>query len=136
MEAHEQQNPTTESPTRRELVVITPGVCKGCGACCRHMGHPVFLRYGGPQLHAEEGWLNLPEPLKSEIDAYLARLMEERDKGLRGHAGDYGEPCIWLEPSGACRHYEYRPWVCRDFERDGEDCLRIRQKVGISAEEK
>jgi Fe-S-cluster containining protein len=115
---------------RHALPVITKDDCRGCGACCRHMGHPTFVRPDGG-LAAEEQWLTLPEDLKAEIIGYMARMKEEYLAGLREANDDYGEPCCWLGPDGECKNYEHRPQVCRDFEVGGEDCLRFRHQQNI-----
>ena len=81
----------------------------------------MFLRHHGPRHPAEPAWRSLPRRLKREVLAYLK---------ARGWRDDYGRPCIWLEADGTCRHYEHRPRVCRDFERGGEDCRRMRREQG------
>jgi Fe-S-cluster containining protein len=116
---------------RVPLDVVTKADCKGCGACCRHMGRPVFRRYTGPDSPAEKYWTRLPRHLKDEIDAHIAVFEEEYRAGLREAPDDYGEPCIWLLPDGTCKHYKHRPRVCREFEVGGEACLRIRREQGI-----
>jgi Fe-S-cluster containining protein len=41
-------------------------------------------------------------------------------------------PCLWWDPvTKKCRHYEWRPVVCRDFAVGEEDYLRIRKERGI-----
>ena len=91
--------------------------CNGCGACCRHMGHPTFLP-------SESTWLALPKHLKQELKAYDASRPKTKDGRP---ISDVGQPCIWLEPDGTCRHYEHRPEVCRDFEVGSAACLRFRE---------
>src|SRR5215469_18970067 len=81
--------------------------CKGCGACCENMGYPPFLRYKGPRLPAEPAWKSLPRRLKREVLATMK-------KWPLAHG-----PCIWLTHEGECRHYQYRPQVCREFEPGG-----------------
>ena len=105
---------------RKSLPVITKAECKGCGACCRHVGHPMFVRAGffDSEPAGEEAWQNLPEDLKREVSDYLDAL----------DGDDLGESCIWLEPDGTCRHYEHRPRVCREFEVGGESCLSVREE--------
>jgi Fe-S-cluster containining protein len=95
------------------------------------MGHPTFLRAMGA-LPAEQAWVDLPEHLKRELDEYLARRRLRWLAGKLEMDSDYGEPCIWLEPDGTCRHYDHRPLVCRDFEVGGEDCLRFRSEHGLT----
>jgi Fe-S-cluster containining protein len=117
---------------RHALPVITPADCKGCGACCRHVGHPMF----GPLIDEATGrqlpaplldpeFVALPRHLRRELVEYR-RFLLARDIG-----DDFGWPCIWLKPDGTCRHYEHRPRVCRDFELGGEACLRFRREQGI-----
>lgn len=98
------------------LPVITESDCHGCGACCRHVGHPMFCRPMGPRLPAEPGWKKLPRELKRELLEYLESITD-----------DFGKPCIWLQPDGTCKHYHHRPQVCRDFERGSQDCLEFLQ---------
>lgn len=109
---------------RRALPVVTESDCKGCGACCRHVGHPMFRfdqgeRSNGEEIPDEDAFLALPEPLKQEMRDYRVRLFRDGD--------DYGEPCFWLQPDGTCKHHEFRPAACRDFEVGSEDCLRFRK---------
>jgi Fe-S-cluster containining protein len=115
---------------RKALPVVTESDCKGCGACCRHVGHPMFMRWvdeHGKEHSEDPYWLALPEPLKRRHRLYM-RLLEES-----GIGDDYGLPCYWLEPDGTCRHYEYRPDCCRDFEMGEERCLWFRRKHRIRA---
>jgi Fe-S-cluster containining protein len=119
---------------RRPLHVLTAADCKGCGACCRHVGHPMFMLGSevGFSWPPETPWINLPDELKRRHREYLA------DRGYlayRGYLadldGDDGEPCYWLQPDGTCAHYEHRPDVCREFEVSGDSCLRFRREQGF-----
>jgi Fe-S-cluster containining protein len=116
-----------------KISLPTEADCKGCGACCRHVGHPMFKRYGGRTLPAEEPWRKLPRRLKREVLNHYRRLVREFRAGLRPAVDDYGEPCTWLQADGTCKHHEYRPEVCRDFEVGEEDCLRFRREQGIGS---
>jgi Fe-S-cluster containining protein len=129
---------------RRPLPMITEAECRGCGACCRHVGHPMFHIdregwFGGTPGHPvfyddyEDGIrkAELPPELERELREYWARLFAECRRGERPYADDLGEPCIWLEEDGTCRHYAHRPSVCRDFEVGGDDCRRFRRNQGI-----
>ena len=111
---------------RTNLTVVSEADCKGCGACCRHVGHPMFHRGLPGQSPADQDWIDLPGHLKREINRYWEKLEAEYLAGDRDAVADYGEPCIWLQPDGTCKHYRFRPQVCRDFERGGEDCLAFR----------
>jgi Fe-S-cluster containining protein len=114
-----------QKPRRKSLPVVTAADCRGCGACCRHVGHPMFtVCFELGEVGAEPAWVSLPEELKQYHRGYIA--------GLRVNAkspdDDYGSPCYWLEPDGTCRHYEHRPEVCRDFEVGEESCLWHREQ--------
>jgi uncharacterized protein len=98
-----------------KLPIITEQECEGCGACCRRVGYPPFMRNPGPGLPAEQAWIELPKRLKDEVQR---------------HVNDDGEPCIWLGADGRCLHYDHRPQICRDFERGGDVCRRIRRDAG------
>ena len=41
-------------------------------------------------------------------------------------------PCVWYdEVADQCRHYNYRPKACRDFEVGSDPCRMSRWDVGI-----
>jgi Fe-S-cluster containining protein len=43
-------------------------------------------------------------------------------------------PCLWLDrETGRCRHYDYRPSTCRDFEPGSSDCEFARGQFGLEA---
>jgi Fe-S-cluster containining protein len=102
--------------------------CNDCAACCQHIGHPPFeldLRSGKPKLI----------PGKSESQADFWRF-ENAPRSARSAylktEGHDGFPCIWLDKvTRRCRHYDCRPAMCREFERGGDDCLAIREWIGI-----
>ncbi len=104
--------------------------CKGCGACCQHVGFPlgymaIIDSKAGYGLCPEdaERIAALPEEAK-EIYVHAKAAVE------RGEHDDNG-PCCWLDPvTRACRWYEYRPQVCREFEIGSWDCIRIRKRYG------
>jgi Fe-S-cluster containining protein len=97
--------------------------CRGCGACCLHLGWPPFW---GPR---EYRWRRLRREhpgLAMEID---------RVRWLAQTRGEHG-PCIWFDPSTRrCRHYELRPEACREFEPGGEYCQRFRMQHGVEGTE-
>lgn len=94
--------------------------CSNCGACCREMNAPPFYSHSGD----DESWNVLPEHLKREVN--------ERIDAICDTVPD-GSPCCWLDlETMKCRHYEWRPDICRDFELGGEDCRRIRKHYSIS----
>jgi Fe-S-cluster containining protein len=118
--------------------------CKGCGACCRHMGHPPFPRdYGGERAQTLPGELFLydfaDDPVRdgTPMDGYVpVKLPPEVEAPLLAyyrdlHDDDYGQPCVWLAADGTCAHYDLRPYTCREFEVGGEDCLRLRREAKV-----
>lgn len=92
--------------------------CDGCGACCIEMCSPPFL---GPE--DPEYW-ELPAELRDDYD----RGMNQRD----ADGWPDGVPCFWLDQTTKkCRHYEYRPDICRNgLQRNDEACLAWREQYG------
>ncbi len=81
------------------------------------IGHPQFYRHGD-----DPHWRRLPASLQQQINAHIDQLVDI----------DLGEPCIWLDlETRQCRHYDYRPQMCRDFEIGNPHCLRLRESQGI-----
>ena len=102
-----------------------PSDCAGCGACCRRNGSPVVLynsAYATASGHPYRP-AGLPDPLAAEID--------ERFLGLRRGQEGPG-PCLWYDAeAAACRHYQWRPGVCREFEVGSASCLSDRRAEGV-----
>ena len=111
--------------------------CEGCGACCMHVGVP--LGYGlffRPGAASEQQWrsadgrrvLAMPAEARRELARYYAALR-------RGETPDRDRlemPCLWLDvATRRCRHYDWRPQVCRDFEVGQVWCLGFRRERGI-----
>lgn len=97
--------------------------CQGCGGCCRHMGYPPFAgMYDG----GDSEWLVLRETHPNLAQEALDGAIQER--------GDQELPCLWLDPvTKACRNYEHRPSICREFELGSESCLDFRKLYNIGA---
>ena len=58
---------------------------------------------------------DLPADLAAEIDDHFAGLFRGQEPQER---------CLWFDAeSRACRHYEYRPQICREYELAGPQCL-------------
>ena len=73
--------------------------CDDCGACCRLTPVPPFQP-------GEEAVWNVPAWMLEPVQERIRR--DEQFELL---------PCVWLDPDTLrCRHYEYRPQACRDFE--------------------
>ncbi|MFN0052640.1 MAG: YkgJ family cysteine cluster protein, partial [Planctomycetales bacterium] len=42
--------------------------------------------------------------------------------------------CLWFDPqTRKCRHHEWRPQVCRDYEMGGDECLALRRRFLVPA---
>ena len=95
--------------------------CAGCAICCQGEAVPPFM---ATELD------RLPRALAAGLDDSAAGQAAEQ---ARGPEGQRTGPCTWLSAEGKCRHYEDRPGVCREFERGGEDCLRMRRARKPSA---
>ncbi|MBW3601064.1 MAG: YkgJ family cysteine cluster protein, partial [Planctomycetes bacterium] len=63
---------------------------------------------------------DLPRELIEEIDRHFLGL----DRGQEPQ-----ERCLWYDPhTRRCRHYAWRPQVCRDYELGGRACLALRRQ--------
>ena len=92
----------------------SPIDCRGCGVCCFHMGYPAYSE-------DESYWEELPVHLKDELRDFISNYNAPPEGELDG-------PCFWLDPeSRLCKHHEYRPRVCRDFEIGNAQCLDWRK---------
>ncbi len=104
------------------LDVLQPASCDGCGLCCEGIGSPVLLyatRPGRRDFHPYRPD-DLPAELTAEIDEHFSGL-------LRGQEPQ--ERCLWFDPAGrTCRHYEFRPQICKDYELAGSACLLRREE--------
>jgi Fe-S-cluster containining protein len=95
-------------PGRVPLGVVTS--CRDCGVCCLgQAGLPVtWYRFIEPDAP-------LPPEVRAGVEALAGRDFWEAD------------PCVWYDlEARSCRHYEWRPDVCRSFAVGGADCLRVR----------
>jgi len=72
----------------------------------------------------ESYWHSLPQDLKSEWLEFVERY-EPSGKQNSVHALD--DACFWFDmESRKCKHHEFRPRVCRDFEVGSEPCIEWR----------
>lgn len=125
--------------------------CDGCGVCCFHMGYPAFITPQPPlsaaevnQLEVEAArpftarrraellagrageshWHRLPEDLKQ---AWLANVAQYQRPPYGDTLDTFDGPCTWLDlETRMCKHHQYRPNVCRDFETGNAECLQWR----------
>ena len=101
--------------------------CEGCGACCRVVSSPPFRRVFDE--NGEDAW----ERLRWERPDLLAEILADtKDRRLRG-GPFFGTPCTWFDAeTGRCRHYEYRPRACHEFEMGGVDCHDARRRESVA----
>lgn len=79
------------------------------------------------------GWL-LPAALAAELLAVPRAINPAADPlAYIELAMNCKDPCIWLDPvTKLCKHYDYRPDVCRDAVLPGDaHCLHDRKVMGI-----
>jgi uncharacterized protein len=102
--------------------------CDGCGACCLVVTRPPF--YFVFEDFGEAAW----ERLQRERPDLIADLDADY-RARRAEGGPfYGTPCVWYDAlSHRCRHYEYRPLACHEFEIGGDDCRDARRRAGIAS---
>jgi len=110
-----------------KLTIIDDSVsCEGCGRCCMEMNTPPFIviwQDGVPLKPDTEYELQ-------DFDWLMAAPQEARDAKRAAFDDDRpdGSPCVWLDlETKRCRWYEFRPGICREFERGGEVCLATRE---------
>ncbi len=102
------------------LPLIGPETCGGCGLCCEGIGSPVVLYSSRPGLCEPHPFrpANLPQELIDEINSHFAGLTRGQEPLER---------CLWFdETTRQCKHYEFRPQVCIDYELGGRACLSRR----------
>jgi Fe-S-cluster containining protein len=110
--------------THRPLPVIDS--CHACGACCLTVTQPPFYRIFDDD--GEDAW----ERLKRESPSLVAELIADYRSRRAAGRPSYGTPCIWFdEPTRQCRHYEFRPRACREFEIGSTDCHDARRRAGV-----
>jgi len=100
--------------------------CDGCGACCQVVTYPPFYSVFGEI--GEDAW----ERLKADRPDLAAALLADFKARRASGSPLSGTPCIWFEfETGRCRHYEYRPLACHEFEVGDVDCRDARRRAGI-----
>lgn len=117
------------------VVLPQVGLCESCGGkCCQRIGLPPF-EVANPDLG--------PQPVPPGLDVWMlldtelfldmpAELRAEHAALVRDLAADpTGRPCAWLDDAGRCRHYDWRPAVCRDWAEGAEPCVETRAGRGV-----
>ena len=106
------------SRQKTKLPVIND--CEGCGLCCLHMGYPTYMDPADKSFDAVY-WNAMPDDVKQELLDYIASYKKPADDDLDG-------PCFWFDmETRRCKHHEYRPRVCRDFEVGSKGCRDWRE---------
>ena len=101
--------------------VLQPELCDGCGLCCEKIGSPVVLYASRPDIQGSHPFRphGFPAELAHEIDQRFLGLKRDEEPQ---------EQCLWFDSeTRRCKHYEWRPQVCRDYELGGEACLLERR---------
>jgi uncharacterized protein len=118
-----------ELSVKRASNVITPPDapvpdCLSCGACCAAMLCVGVRPAEDEKLSAEEYWDITIEGKNEEItvDRYLRRDAETLVCAFLHNQN--GEPT-------ACKIYERRPQICRDFDAGSDKCHALRRAYGI-----
>ena len=110
-------------PTTLHLDILDPASCDGCGLCCEGIGSPVLLYVSRPEWSEQHPFRpsGMPDDLIREIDDAFGGLVRGQEPQER---------CVWFDPAGRrCRHYEFRPQVCRDDDLGGAACIELRRPV-------
>jgi Fe-S-cluster containining protein len=102
--------------------------CSNCGLCCMHMRTPPFIQLGPDAAR----WNALPPLLRLEIHEWVSGNPSPRWQLMNNDDGPIN-PCLWLDlKTGDCRHYEWRPDACRDYEVGCKSYRRLRKEVGLT----
>lgn len=112
-----------------EGLPVIPSSCDGCGVCCQGIGSPIVLYASRPHYAVPHPFRppDLPQELVDEINQHFSGL-------LRGQEPQ--ESCLWFDfQTRLCKHHEYRPQVCRDYEIGGRECLRERREAVLAGDE-
>ena len=92
------------------------GDCNVCGACCRRTPVPPFSagEVAAKQVPAE--WLESVRQWERSPERWEVK------------------ECVWFDRStGLCRHYDYRPDACREFQVGQAACRSARYHLGLFA---
>jgi len=84
--------------------------CLDCGACC-HSINPRLVELLGADAHT------VPEEFAEGDSSGGAHMRMLKDPACGGFV------CSALGEKNACRIYERRPFLCREFERGSAECL-------------
>lgn len=99
--------------------------CDNCGACCTGQ-EALPVGYWLGVMVSDRMRRKLPPELLTELQTL-------RDQFDRDGWPANGEACVWYDAARKrCRHYEWRPDVCRDAIKPGDvACRRWRADTGV-----
>jgi Fe-S-cluster containining protein len=131
----------TLTPSTTLPLAVVPS-CEGCGACCNYAGAPPgyskFYLWDPAELSPDAFSTFDGRNWQAMLDAPRAELFAYRDAVYAGESEDRAEmnmSCIWLDAdTRQCRHYEWRPLICREFQRGSPGCLSMRECERIDGE--
>ena len=112
-----------------DVLPVIPSSCDGCGVCCLGIGSPIVLYASRPHHTTPHPFRppNLPQELIDEINRHFSGLLRGQEPQAQ---------CLWFDAtSRLCKHHEYRPQVCRDFELGGLNCLTDRREAVLAGQE-
>lgn len=105
---------------------------KRCGKCCMQVGRPPFAIQVSPHVPPESVVLkpnelpkNIPDALVQEVQQYILDVIHQKTPDRMTAR----LPCSWLDlETMLCRHYEFRPKLCREFDcsESGLDCEQLK----------
>jgi uncharacterized protein len=109
--------------------------CGGCGKCCRGIGLPPFEAANpefGPQPTVTRG-MTAGQYDTAVFDTELFVFMPAElrlahaELLLNLSADPSGTPCAWYDADAdRCRHYDWRPAICRQFTPGSDECVKLR----------
>lgn len=108
-----------------QLPILTVDSCSDCGLCCQGIGSPAMLLRSMPRLRGPHPYrrAGFPQELADELDRHFLGLQRGQEPQ---------EQCLWYDDqTKSCRHYEWRPQICHDYELGGQECLTLRAKHRI-----
>lgn len=101
--------------------------CKYCGACCMTQSYPPFpgaITYDD-SASLDFDWMQLK---RERPDLAANMLLAIKTGKVMPET-----PCLWLDlTTMQCKHYAYRPEICRDFEAGSEYCDGWRGRFGLT----
>ncbi len=102
-----------------------PTSCDGCGVCCLVHGHqPVLYYVLKSQPAFADVWVD-----RADVDRMDQVPNEARGDVMRANIAS--RRCCWLGDDMRCKWHEWRPECCRRFEVGCDECLEIRERMGI-----